>query len=65
MRTWCEEKDIDCHDPNESDCTNRYFVYYWDELDIIGGAIYLHNDLTTISMGSIIHDEKGVLYLKS
>ena len=66
VRTWCEEKDIDCHDPNESDCGPIDTLFsYWDELDITGGAIYLHNDLIAFSMGSIIHDgEIGVLHFE-
>ncbi len=57
VQTWCADKDVDCQDPLQSDCTpiDRLFSY-WDVLDIHGGAIYYNNDLIAFSMGSLIRE---------
>ncbi len=66
VRTWCQDKEVDCSNPIESDCGPIDTLFsYWDELDIHGGVIYLEDDLIAFSMGSIIHDgEMAVMHFE-
>ncbi|MGI6579644.1 MAG: DUF2156 domain-containing protein [Saccharofermentanales bacterium] len=59
VRTWCQDKEVDCSDPLASDCgpINNLFDY-WDDLDVRGGAVYYNSDLIAFSMGSLIRDDQ-------
>lgn len=66
VRTWCQDKEVDCKDPLVSDCSpiNTLFSY-WEQLNIYGGAIYYNEDLIAFSMGSIINQGKeGVIHFE-
>ncbi len=57
VKTWCQDKEVDCQNPLESDCRpiDRLFEY-WDHLDVHGGAIYYNQDLIAFSMGTLLRD---------
>ncbi len=55
VRSWCEEKEIDCGDPLLSDCQPIGQLFdYWDELEVRGGVIFDNDSLIAFSMGSLI-----------
>lgn len=59
VKTWCQDKEVNCQDPRESDCRaiNQLFSY-WDQLEVHGGVIYYNEDLIAFSMGTIVRDGK-------
>ncbi|HHU53657.1 MAG TPA: DUF2156 domain-containing protein [Clostridiaceae bacterium] len=66
VRTWCQDKEVDCSDPLASDCgpINNLFDY-WDYLDVRGGTIYFNSDLIAFSMGSVIRDgQEAVIHFE-
>ncbi len=66
VQSWCEEKDVDCFDPIQSDRTPIDQLFsYWDSLTILGGAIFYNDDLIAFSMGSLIRDgEEAVIHFE-
>lgn len=55
VRSWCEDKEIDCGDPLASDCQPISLLFdYWDELDVRGGVIFDNESLIAFSMASLI-----------
>ncbi|HHT24960.1 MAG TPA: DUF2156 domain-containing protein [Clostridiaceae bacterium] len=66
VRTWCQDKEVDCSDPLASDCKPISNLFdYWDELDVRGGAIYYNSDLIAFSMGSVISDgQEAVIHFE-
>jgi len=65
VRTWCEEKDLDCMDLTNSDyrAVRQLFVDF-EKLDVRGGAIRLGGQLVAFSLASLMRPDMAVIHFE-
>lgn len=65
VRTWCEEKDLDCMDLTNSDyrAVRQLFVDF-EKLDVRGGVIRLRDQLVAFSLASLMKPDLAVIHFE-
>ncbi|NLV48614.1 MAG: DUF2156 domain-containing protein [Clostridiaceae bacterium] len=65
VQDWCDEKDVDCLNLCQSDYRAiRQLFRHMSQLDVYGGALYVHDKMIAFSMGSLIHGDTAVIHFE-
>ncbi len=65
VSNWCEEKQIDCMDPNQSDYLPIATLFdAWDFLQIRGGILFVDGQAGALGLGSLVHKDRAVMHFE-